>query len=363
MRALILVGGYGTRFRPLTDEVPKPLIPFLGRPMVEWQIEALVAAGVEDIVLAIGYKKELMEEFVAEMQRKYRVRLHCSVEAQPLNTAGPLKLAERLLRRGAAPAPAKGAESFFFVLNSDIICEYPFAELARFHRAHAGLATLLVKQVEEPSRYGITVRAPASGLVERFVEKPRAFVGSEVNAGIYVFEERVLELLEPRSMSLEREVFPQLAQRGELYALPLQGLWRDIGLPLDFIECTRLYLQHLHARGRQSVDQFRLLEDGEGRVGLNLVHPDARLDGLRLGPHCVVHRGVRVGRGATVASSVLMDGVSVGEDCEIEGAILQNNTRIGRGCSLKETCTLATATVVPERVALTHAKLDSASVL
>lgn len=363
MKAVILVGGYGTRFRPLTNEVPKPLIPFLGRPMVEWQIEALVEAGVEEIVLAIGYKKELMEDFVAAMQQKYNVRLRCSVEEQPLNTAGPLKLAQKLLMRGKAPAPVKTAESFFFVLNSDIICDYPFAELARFHRVHGGLATLLVKEVADPSRYGIVVRDDRSGLVERFVEKPRAFVGNEINAGIYVFEERMLDLIELRNMSLEREVFPQLAQQRSFYALPLRGFWRDIGLPLDFIECTQLYLQHLHRRGRSSVDEFQLVEDAEGLVGLNLVHPAAELRSQSIGPFCVIHSGVRVGAGAIVGSSVLMNDVEVGEDCEIEHAIVQNNTRIGRGSSLKEVCTLATATVIPEGVALKCARLDSASAL
>lgn len=93
MKALILVGGFGTRLRPLTVSLPKPLVPFCGRPMVEWQIESLVNIGVNKIVLAIGYKEKLMKEFIEKMKKKYKIEIFCSVEKEPLNTGGPLKLA------------------------------------------------------------------------------------------------------------------------------------------------------------------------------------------------------------------------------------------------------------------------------
>lgn len=116
MKALILVGGLGTRLRPMTVNIPKPLIPFCGRPMVEWQIKAFAEVGIKTIILAIGYKKELMEDFISKMVTKYKVTIECSVEEIPLGTGGPIRLAEKFLKKD---------DELFFLANSDIICKYP----------------------------------------------------------------------------------------------------------------------------------------------------------------------------------------------------------------------------------------------
>ncbi|KAI4242387.1 MAG: hypothetical protein L6R42_011034, partial [Xanthoria sp. 1 TBL-2021] len=124
---LILVGGYGTRLRPLTLTLPKPLVEFANRPMILHQVEALAAAGVTDIVLAVNYRPDIMEKALKEYEEKYNVNIEFSIETEPLGTAGPLKLAEKTLGKDDSP---------FFVLNSDVICDYPFQQLAEFHKAH-----------------------------------------------------------------------------------------------------------------------------------------------------------------------------------------------------------------------------------
>jgi mannose-1-phosphate guanylyltransferase len=139
MKALILVGGFGTRLRPLTLTVPKPLVPFANIPMILHQIRALVAAGVTDVVLAVNYRPELMVDAMTKVEKEYGVKITFSVETEPLGTAGPLALAREVLGRGEEP---------FFVLNSDVICEFPFHAMVAFQKAHGCEGTLLVSCYE-----------------------------------------------------------------------------------------------------------------------------------------------------------------------------------------------------------------------
>ncbi|EMR70143.1 putative mannose-1-phosphate guanyltransferase protein [Eutypa lata UCREL1] len=164
MKALILVGGFGTRLRPLTLTMPKPLVEFANKPMIMHQIEALAAVGVTDVVLAVNYRPEIMERVLGEYGDKLGVKIHFSLEPEPLGTAGPLKLAEEILSKNDEP---------FFVLNSDVTCEYPFKEIAEFHKAHGEEGTIVVTKVEEPSKYGVIVHKPNHpSRIDRFVEKP-----------------------------------------------------------------------------------------------------------------------------------------------------------------------------------------------
>lgn len=355
MKAVILVGGYGTRLRPLTNELPKPLLPFLGRPMVEWQIEALKKAGVEDIILAIGYKEEVMRNFVKRMRCKYNVRIECSVESEPLGTAGPLKLAQDLI------CSSREDIGSFLMLSSDIICDYPIHQLICFHNSRNSMASVLVARHEETHRFGVLRFEAESGLVSSFVEKPPDFQGNWVNAGVYVLSKKVIESIQLRSTSLEREVFPQLVEQKQMYAMTHEGLWRDIGQARDFIECTQLLMENLHARGKHSIDEFHLVGPGPGRVGLNLIHPSASIGKGTVGPFCVIHARASLGAGAVIVRSVLMDDVKVGENCLVEEAIVQDRTRIGANSKVEHVCMIGTASVVPADSLLRCASFTSTS--
>ena len=165
MKAIILVGGFGTRLRPLTLSVPKPLVDFANKPMILHQIEALKDAGVTEVVLAIAYQPSVMMSFLKEHEARLGIKITCSEEETPMGTAGPLALARDLLDDGTGEP--------FFMLNADVICDYPLKEVLAFHKAHGGEATILVTKVEEPSKYGVVVFDEASGKVDHFVEKPK----------------------------------------------------------------------------------------------------------------------------------------------------------------------------------------------
>lgn len=334
MKALILVGGFGTRLRPLTLSVPKPLVDFANKPMILHQIEALKEVGVTEVVLAINYQPEVMLNFLKEFEAKIGIKITCSQETEPLGTAGPLALARDKL--------ADGSGEPFFVLNSDVINEYPFAELIKFHKSHGGEATIMVTKVDEPSKYGVVVMDEETGKVERFVEKPKLFVGNKINAGIYLLNPSVLDLIELRPTSIEKEVFPNIASNQNLYAMVLPGFWMDIGQPKDYITGLRLYLNFIRKKSPAK------LAFGSHFIGNVLVHETAVIGegcligpDVAIGPGCVVESGVRLSRctvmrgariknHACVSSSIIGWHSTVGQWARVENmTILGEDVHVG----------------------------------
>lgn len=154
----------------------------------------MMKAGVTDIVLAVNYRPEIMVSTLKKYEQEFGVTITFSVETEPLGTAGPLALARDILAKDDSP---------FFVLNSDIICDYPFEQLRDFHLSHGNEGTIVVTKVDDPSKYGVIVNCPGgSTQIERFVEKPKEFISNKINAGIYVLSPRVLDRIEVRGMMM-----------------------------------------------------------------------------------------------------------------------------------------------------------------
>lgn len=227
MKALILVGGFGTRLRPMTLTKPKPLVDFGNKPILCHQIEALAKAGVTEVILAINYQPELMMEALIDYQERvscllifalclpdvrisnlvllqYGIKITCSIEDEPLGTAGPIRLAEEILLKN-------NPSGLFFVFNADIICDYPLDQMVEFHKAHGKEGTIVVTKVEDPRRYGVIV-ADEQNKIQRFVEKPEVFVSNKINAGMYLFNADILKRIPLRPTSIEREIFPAMAE-------------------------------------------------------------------------------------------------------------------------------------------------------
>ncbi|KAJ6902175.1 mannose-1-phosphate guanylyltransferase 1-like [Populus alba x Populus x berolinensis] len=317
MKALILVGGFGTRLRPLTLSVPKPLVEFANKPMILHQIEALKAIGVTEVVLAINYQPEVMLNFLKEFETKLEIKITCSQETEPLGTAGPLALArDKLIGDSGEP---------FFVLNSDVISEYPLKQMIDFHKAHGGEASIMVTKVDEPSKYGVVVTEESTGKVERFVEKPKIFVGNKINAGIYLLNPSVIDRIELRPTSIEKEIFPKIAADNKLYAMVLPGFWMDIGQPRDYIVGLRLYLDSLKKNSSSKLATGphivgNVLVDETAKIGEGcLIGPD-----VAIGPGCIVESGVRLSRCS------VMRGVYIKKHACISSSIIGWHSTVGR---------------------------------
>ena len=322
MKAVILVGGKGTRLRPLTFRTPKPLIPVVNRPCLEFTLDACVAAGLDEAILSTGYLPRLFEEkFPGDRYNGLRLRyVH---EEHPLDTAGAVKHAEEHL------------DDTFVVFNSDVLSGFPVSELIEFHRRRSAVATIYLKGVEDPRRFGL-VPIDDDGRVIEFLEKPtidEEITTDLINAGCYVLEPSVLELVPAATpWSFERGLFPALLDADEpVYGYPSDAYWLDMGTPAAFLEASADLLGGALAwrpPGQEVAPGVYADGDVALHSGATLTGPAALADGVRVeegaelvGP-VVLGEGAVVRQGARVSGSVLMAGAVVGEGSEVDGSIL-----------------------------------------
>ena len=317
MKALLLVGGFGTRLRPLTFEVPKPLVDFANKPIVQHQIEALAAVGVKEIVLGVGFQSDRMTSFTEELGKKLGITISTSIEKEPLGTAGPLKLAEEHLVKD-------NPEGLFFVCNSDVICDFPLQKMLEFHRQHGGEGTLLLTTVEDPSKYGVVLSNEA-GQIQDFVEKPQTYIGNKINAGIYLLNKSILNRISLKPTSIEREIFPVIAAEKKLYSMDLEGFWMDIGQPKDFLTGNRLYLNFLRSKSPE------LLASGANIIGNVLIDPEAKVSpNATIGPNVSIGKGCVIESGVRLQNTCIFTGATVMKNSWVCGTILGWRSSIGK---------------------------------
>ena len=331
MQALILAGGEGTRLRPLTSTIPKPVVPLVDRPFIAYMLEWLRGHGVDDVILSCGFMADGVRAVLGDGS-SFGVRLRYAEEPRPLGTGGALKFAEGLL------------DDRFLMLNGDVLTDMDLTAQLRQHERTGARATLALVPVEDPSRYGL-VRCEPDWSVSEFVEKP----GSEeidtnlINAGAYVLEREVLASMAPAgtNVSIEREVFPALVGHG-LFGYAADGYWLDIGTPAGYLQATFDILEGAVSTeiGRRLGEaRLRLIEGGriDGRaVAPVLVGAGSDVDAHAIvGGRAVLGSGVRVGVGAHVESSVLLDGASIGARSTVKGSIVCPRVRIGDDCHIE----------------------------
>jgi mannose-1-phosphate guanylyltransferase len=324
MQAVILAGGEGTRLRPLTSTIPKPVVPLGDRPFIVHMLEWLKGHGVDDVVLSCGHLASGVRNVLGDGEG-VGMRLRYVEEAHPLGTAGPVKLAEPLL------------DERFLVLNGDVLTDLDVTAQLAAHEASGAKATLALIGVEDPSAYGL-VRLNDAGAVREFVEKPPAdqIDTNLINAGCYVLEREVLDAIAPDTKtSFEREVFPALIGNG-LYGFPQQGYWLDIGTPERYLEATFDILEQNvdTAVGRDMGAAYlsvpESVESGGRVVPPALVEESVTIaEGARVGSLAVLGHHVRVGAGAVVERAVVLQGAEIGEGAVVRDCIVAAGARIG----------------------------------
>jgi mannose-1-phosphate guanylyltransferase len=330
-QAVILAGGAGTRLRPITSHMPKPVTPLVERPFVTYILDALARHGVERAVLSSGYLADKVVAAIGDGDGT-GVRVEHVREQSPLGTAGAVTNCAAVLRGGPV-----------FVLNGDVLSGVDLSAMARAHEASEALATICLTRVEDPSRYGV-VRLNADRSVAEFVEKPDRWSGPPlINAGVYLLEREVLDLI-PTSgpSSMERDVFPRLAAAGRLFGSVDKGYWRDIGTPESYLDAHIDVLDGVAPAGPErprsagiQVSPTAAVAEGAHLLAPVHVGEGARIDaGAWVGPHTVVGAGARVRRGALVRRSVLQAGSVVGERAHVEDSVLVCGARVGPGAHL-----------------------------
>jgi mannose-1-phosphate guanylyltransferase len=330
MQAVILVGGEGTRLRPLTSTVPKPVVPLVDRPFIAFMIEWLRRHGIEDVIMSCGFLATSVRNVLGDGSA-LGIRLRFVEEPDPRGTAGALKFAESML------------DERFLLLNGDVLTDIDLTAQIAQHERTGARATLALVPVEDPTAYGL-VRLHDDNSVSDFVEKPSSdqIDTRMISAGAYVLEREVLELVPPeRNVSIEREVWPLLIGQG-LYGFPSESYWLDIGTPERYLQGTFDIIEGNVATAVQE----RL---GSGYLA---IAPDARVEGRAI-PPAVLEPGVHVAPGAHVGSLVVLgQGVTVGAGSTVERSVIMNGTEIGPGCTLRD-CIVAAGCRVGEGTQLT----------
>lgn len=330
MQALILAGGEGTRLRPLTSTIPKPVVPLVEKPFICYMLEWLRGHSVDDVILACGFMADGVREVLGDGS-DLGLRLRYVEEPRPLGTGGALKFAEQLL------------DGQFFMLNGDVLTDIDLTEQLRQHKQTGARATLALVEVEDPSAYGL-VRSNPDHSVAEFVEKP----GSEdsetslVNAGAYVLERDVLDGMAAAgtNFSIERDVFPALVGH-RLFSYRAGGYWLDIGTPARYLEGTFDILEgnvRTEIGRRLGEASLVLVEDAtiEGRVVAPAIVGSGSVVKRRaiVGGRTVLGNGVIVEEAAHVESAVLLDRVKVGARSTISGSILGPGVEVGEDCHI-----------------------------
>jgi mannose-1-phosphate guanylyltransferase len=307
VRALVLVGGFGTRLRPLTHHRPKQMLPIVNRPMIEHVVGHLVTHGVDDVVLSLGYQPDGFRDAYPG-GRCAGASLHYAIEPEPLDTAGAIRFA----------ALDAGIDERFLVVNGDVLTDLDVTAFLAFHDARAAEGSVSLHRVDDPSRYGV-VLTDARGRVSAFVEKPpRGEAPSDlINAGTYVLEQSVIDRIPAgRRVSVERETFPAMAAAGSLYARADGCYWIDTGTPCEYIQA-----------------QLDLV-DGVRGAPIDGIHPDAEVASDATVKRSVVGAGAVVAHGARVENAVLLPGVRVCTSAVVEGSVVGEGAVVAEGAQV-----------------------------
>ncbi len=327
LQAVLLVGGLGTRLRPLTNDRPKSIVPVVNRPVLEHTINYLKRFGINDIIITLNYLPEVIEEYFGDGS-EFGIRLTYFMEEEPRGTAGAVKNAESYL------------EKTFFVLNGDVFTDMDLNNMLAFHRKKKAETTIALTWVENPSAFGV-VETDAKNRVIRFIEKPSP--GTEttnwINAGTYILEHDVLNSIPPNVHHMfENGLFPHLVNTGKpVYGYPYKGYWLDMGNPAHYYTINmdmmsqKLNLLTIKNIGSKPIYNKKNLK----------IDPSVKITAPAvIGDGCIIDQGVqikgpvsigkdcRIHEKAMIESTIIWDGVTIGANAKIKGCIISSGTLI-----------------------------------
>ena len=319
MFAIVLVGGFGTRLRPLTEGTPKQMLPICGVPMIQCVVDHLATHGIEEVGLSLGYHSDEFLNAYPDGQIS-GIPFRVALEPEPRGTAGAVRFA----------ADEFGVDDTFLALNGDVLTDLDISELIAFHRDHEAEATIALQPVRDPSGFGV-VSISDDGLVKEFVEKPEpGFAASNyINAGTYVLEPSVIGRIPTgKEVSIERETFPELVRAGTLYAMPSSSYWLDTGTPEQFIRANLDVLAGRRLRGA-----LVPLADvhSAARVVDSVIGADSSIGAISVIERSVLFQNCEIHKETVIIDSVLSDSVYVGAGARLERCVIGRGQRVEAG--------------------------------
>ncbi|HEX2109247.1 MAG TPA: NDP-sugar synthase [Rubrobacteraceae bacterium] len=343
MKGVILVGGQGSRLRPITYDVPKAMIPLRNRPFMGYMMDFLRAGGLEGAVLSLGYLPDPIQGYL-EGQDLNGFSIDYAVEDHALGTAGGIKNAEEYL--GGEP---------FVVVNGDVLSGMDLRVAIERHKESDALATIVLISVEDPTAYGL-VEVDHDMLVHRFLEKPAAdeVTTNLVNAGIYVMQPEVLSMIPGnQEVSIEREIFPYLQAEGRLRAYVSSSYWRDIGTPRSYLAASHDVLSGA-VGAKEDFDYLHVGPTVVAGKGVKVLPPVSISagcvleNGATVGSRSSLGRYCRIGEGAVVEGSILFDGAEIEANAVVRGSVIGPRARVGQEAIVRGLSVLGASCVVGE---------------
>src|SRR5215213_4627366 len=344
MRAVVLVGGQGSRLRPITFDIPKALVPLRNRPFIGYMLDFLRRGGLSGAVLSLGYLPDPIQAYLREQQDLHGFSVDYAVEDHALGTAGGVKNAEKYL----------DGETLV-VVNGDVLTGMDLATAIQVHKTSDALATITLTSVEDPTAYGL-VEVDHEMLVHRFIEKPAAdeVTTNLVNAGVYVLEPEVLDMIPVgREVSIERELFPELQESGRRRAHITSSYWRDIGTPRSYLAASQDVLSGAVGL-RDGFEYLDIHPSTECGKNVRLLPPVSIDEGCRIsnlatiGGRTSLGRGCIVGEGTVVEGSILLEGAEIEAGAVVRGSVVGPNARVGTNAIVRGLSVLGAGCVVGE---------------
>lgn len=312
MQVIVLAGGFGTRLRPWTNHVAKPLLPMLDKTLLERVVENLPESLVDEVILAAGYKIDEMRAHFASVELPYKVTI--VEETEPLGTGGAIANCRDHLRNET-----------FCVMNGDLLSSVPVEEMLKFHHSQGGLATISMWEVEDPSRFGVCdIRE--DGKIYTFQEKPprEEAVSNMINAGCYILEPEIFERMPAGRHSMERDVYSLIAAEGLLNGFAFTGHFVDAGTPPSWLEGMQV-----------CIDGERWSSGRRGGRHQSCWYGESVIDGGEA-EHSAIGHGSEIRSGANIVHSALLDGVYVGDGALVVGCLIGEGATIGEMADLVE---------------------------
>ncbi|MEX2684122.1 MAG: sugar phosphate nucleotidyltransferase [Candidatus Sigynarchaeota archaeon] len=353
VNAIILAGGYGTRLRPITCSIPKPMLPVVNKPLLDFIIARLLSdtPGLKKVVIAVNYRAHEIESYFKEAQAQLSCEIHVVDEKKPMGTGGALKYSQKLLEDDST-----------FMLNGDVVTYFSYKDMHAQHGKTGATATISAIRVPDVSRYGVLVSDKDSTVIREFFEKPRTteliqkYSGFPVNAGTYLLEPAIFDYMEPgKKISIEKEVFPRVAKEGKAHKFEFSGIWKDFGLPDEYLAGNFIILEEeLKRLGKENIIDPSASIDRTARI----IAPVCLGKGVKVGKDCtigprvVLGNNCEVNEGVKIHDSVLLENCYIDAKSEISQAILGDAVKAGVGVNLVGPAVLGSNVYIEDQVTL-----------
>ncbi|MEM3506928.1 MAG: NDP-sugar synthase [Candidatus Bathyarchaeia archaeon] len=341
MKALLLAGGYATRLRPLSCTMPKLLFPIAGKPIIEWNIDNLLKHNVNEIILAVNYMADKIEDYFNKALLGLSIKF--SFESMPLGTGGAIKNAKDLIGKNT-----------FIAMNGDIISQIDITSMMNFHKEKNASVTIAIYEVKDPSRFGL-VKLNEKMKIESFIEKPKIKdlnVGT-INAGIYIMEPEIFEYIPSgKKVSIEKEVFPRLVKEGKIYGYLYKGLWFDIGKIEDFIEANKILLSNFYKKSLV-IEEGTLIDSTVKLIPPILIKKGVEVKSNSIiGPNSIINSGTIVEKGSKIENTIIFNNSYIGELSSITGAIIGEKVYIGKNVKIGKGCIISGGVFIHDNISL-----------